>query len=297
MLAYESLWRIRWRMFRDWLAKHHEKALKGLESVASPVVELFKSAEKPARESFPTTVGTLEGYIQSQNLTELLSEFDGSMSSSKNYTFWLSYMKMVDTLLNFIGAERKGNWELHLESFAAILPWLVVYDNSNFSRWGPVYLTEMRSLERTEPEIHDEFMAGNFDIKRSRNLFNQVPPDQATEWINRMCKVSGGIIRITRSDQAQDRFCATWAVRSQVSQTTKVLFGLLNDEEEQTLMRNDAIPSKIKLDEDKVKELVKQFVSLDVFGTSLKPKISALLLVKTNLLQAGLSHWLRKTLQ
>ena len=123
MLAYESLWRIRWRMFRDWLAKYHEKALECLESVASPVVELFKSAEKPARESFQTTVGTLEGYIQSQNLAELLSEYDGSMFSSKNYTFWLSYMKMVETLLNFIRTEREGNWELHLESFAAILPW------------------------------------------------------------------------------------------------------------------------------------------------------------------------------
>ena len=84
MLAYESLWRIRWRMFQDCLAKHHEKALEGLESVASRVVELFKSTAKPARESFQTTVGTLEGYIQSQNLTELLSEFDGCMSSSKN---------------------------------------------------------------------------------------------------------------------------------------------------------------------------------------------------------------------
>ena len=111
-----------------------------------------------------------------------------------------------------------------------------MYDHNNYSRWGPVNLTEMRSLERTAPEIHAEFMAGNFVIKRSRNLFNQVPPDQATEWINRMCKVSGGIIGITRSDQARDRFCATWAVRSHVSQTTKVLFGLLDDEEEQTFI-------------------------------------------------------------
>ena len=256
-------------MFRDWLAKHHEKALEGLESVDSPVVELFKSAEKPARESFRTTDGTLEGYIQGQNLTELLSEFDGSVSS-KNYTCWLSYMKMVETLLNVIRrAEREGNWELHLESYAAILPWLVVYDHNNYSRWGPVYLTQMRSIERTAPEKHAEFMAGNYVVKRSRNLFNQVPPDQATGWINRMCKVSCGIIGITRSDQARDRFC-----RSHVSQTTKVLFGLLDDEEEQTFMRNDAIPSRIKLDEDKNKEFVKQFVSLDVFGTSLKTKIS-----------------------
>ena len=88
-----------------------------------------------------------------------------------------------------------------------------------------------------------------------------------------MCKVSGGIIGITRSDQAHDRVCATWAVRSHVSQSTKVLFGLLDDEEENTFTRNDAMPSRIKLDEEKVKGLIKQFVSLDVFGTSIKTKI------------------------
>ena len=75
----------------------------------------------------------------------------------------------------------------------------------------------------------------------------------ATEWMNRMFKVSGGIIGITRSDQARDRFCGTWAVRSQISQATKVLFGLLDDEEENTFARNDAMPFRVKMDEEKVK--------------------------------------------
>ena len=88
-----------------------------------------------------------------------------------------------------------------------------------------------------------------------------------------MCNVSGGIIGITRSDQARDRFCATWAVRSHVSQATKVLFGLLDNEEENTFTRNDAMPSRVKLDEEKIKGLIKQFISLDVFGTSIKTKI------------------------
>lgn len=274
MLAYESLWRIRWRLFLDWLADHQQTALEDLENVVSPIIDLFRLREKPGRESFQTSVGNLEGYIQSHNLTDLFNEFDTTMSTSKNYAFWLSYMKMVKTLLNFIRAEREGNWELHLESFAAILPWLVVYDHNNYSRWGPVYLTEMKSLEKTAPKIYAEFQAGNFVIKCSNNLFNQVPPDQATEWMNKMCKVSGGIIGFTRSDQARDRFCATWAIRSHVSQATKVLFGLLDDEEENTFTRNDAMPSRVKLDEEKVKELIKQFVSLDVFGTSMKNKIA-----------------------
>ena len=39
-------------------------------------------------------------------------------------------MDMKSTLLDFIRAEREGNLELHLnlQSFAAMLPWLTVYE-------------------------------------------------------------------------------------------------------------------------------------------------------------------------
>ena len=92
--------------------------------------------------------------------------------------------------------------------------------------------------------------------------------------------MSGGIIGITRGDQARGRFCATWTVRSHVSQATnvsqatKVLFGLLGDEDENTFKRNDAMSSRVKLDKEKVKELIKQFVSFNISGTSMKTKIS-----------------------
>ena len=35
------------------------------------------------------------------------------------------------------------------------------------------------------------------------------PTNQATEWMNRMCKMQNGIIGITRNDQARDKFCVT----------------------------------------------------------------------------------------
>ena len=92
--------------------------------------------------------------------------------------------------------------------------------------------------------------------------------------MNKMCKVSGGIIGITRIDQARDQFCATWAVSSHILQAIKILFGLIDDEEENIFTRNNAIPFRVKMDEEKVKELVQQLVSLDGFGTSMKTKVS-----------------------
>jgi hypothetical protein len=155
-------------------------------------------------------------------------------------------MKMVDILLDFIRANRDGNWELHLDAFVAMLPWMTIYDHTNYARWGPVYLAEMKGLATTAPTIHEEFMAGNFVIKRSKKYFNQVPVDQATEWVNRMCKISNGIIGITRNDPARDRFCATWAERSNISHDTKYLYGIIEEDVDQQAIstRKDSLPSK-----------------------------------------------------
>ena len=150
-------------------------------------------------------------------------------------------MKMVETLLNFIRANREGNWNLHLQSFANMLPWMTVYDHTNYARWGTIYLAEMKSLETSQPIIHQEFMNGNFVVRRGKGRFNQVPIDQATEWQNRICKISNGIIGITRNDTARDKFCITWAERSYISHSTKCLLDVENEDEGQMIStRKDA---------------------------------------------------------
>ena len=87
-------------------------------------------------------------------------------------------MEMVEILLDFIRAERDGYWTLHLGTFAAMLPWLTIYDHTNYARWGHVYLADMKLLEKTAPEVHSEFVSGNFVVKRTNRRFNQVPADQ-----------------------------------------------------------------------------------------------------------------------
>ena len=118
---------------------------------------------------------------------------------------------MVEILLYFIRAERDGNWTLHPDAFAAMEPWLTICDHTNYARWGPIYLADMKLLEKTASEVHSEFVSGNFVVKRTHRRFNQVPADQATEWMNRMCKLQNGIVGITRNDQARDTFCVTWS--------------------------------------------------------------------------------------
>ena len=84
-------------------------------------------------------------------------------------------------------------------------------------------------------------------------------------WINKTCKMQNGIIGITRNDQTRDTFCVIWAERSRISQDTRYLFNLEDEEEETTFTRSDSLPSQMKRDADDVKKLITQLTRLDVF--------------------------------
>lgn len=219
--TYEALSRIWWMKFGEWLEARHENVKGSVLEHVNAVFESFK--ESPQGETRPV-VTELISAVDDPEFQDQIRQFALQFRDEPNYKFWTNYINMVEVLLDFIRADRDGNWKLHLDSFAAMLPWMTIYDHTNYARWGPVYLADMKGLEATAPEIHAEFMDGNFVIKRSNKTFNQVPVDQATEWMNRMCKISNGIIGITRNDPARDRFCTTWAQRSHISQETKTLY-------------------------------------------------------------------------
>ena len=103
-------------------------------------------------------------------------------------------MELVEIILDFIRAYRIGDWKFHLETFAKMLPWFSTYNHLNYARWAPVYYADMLSLEHSAPEVYQEFVGGNYVAKKTNGAFNQVPIDQATEWVNKLCKLSNGII-------------------------------------------------------------------------------------------------------
>jgi len=67
----------------------------------------------------------------------------------------------------------------------------------------------VRNLVTTVPKVRDEFMAGKFSVKRTDSKFCQIPTDQTLEHINRVAKVSGGIVGITHLEAVRDRWCLT----------------------------------------------------------------------------------------
>lgn len=183
-------------------------------------------------EGLVNAVTAFSELLDCPQYVEKANEFHNMLKKNPNHAFWLQYLQLVEILLSFIRANRDGDWLLHLASFEAMLPWITIYDHLNYARWGPVYLADMKWLPKTAPDVYEEFLAGNFVVKRHSGRFNQVPVDQATEWVNKVCKLSNGIIGITKNDTARDRFCTTWSERSQISEDKMQLFGRCNEDKE-----------------------------------------------------------------
>ena len=106
-----------------------------------------------------------------------LRDKNGSFSA-----FWMSYIDIVEIMLGLIRASREGDWNLNLASIRAMIPWCFAYDRLNYARYLPYYYAEMSQLPSNHPDVHEEFMQGNFSVQLgSVNPFGRIPVDQTIE--------------------------------------------------------------------------------------------------------------------
>ena len=132
----------------------------------------------------------------------------------------------------FLKAERTGYCKLHLSSTAAMLPQFFAMDRQNYAHYLPVYLADMQKLELTHPEVYKEFAEGNHSISRSGQTFSQVSTDMALEQsINADSKSSGGVIGISQSPSALERWFLTIHERASITSAFKAMFGLQDGEQ------------------------------------------------------------------
>ena len=61
-------------------------------------------------------------------------------------------------------------------------------DKQKYARLVPLYLAEMTALQSTNPDIHQEFIDGNFVVNKNQIPFCAIGVDHALEHINRITK-------------------------------------------------------------------------------------------------------------
>lgn len=86
-------------------------------------------------------------------------------------------------MLQFIEADRTGNWELHLQSVRKMLPLFHSTGHYLYAECAHVYLQDMINLECTmdEEEYYQYTHQGYFSIRRTDKSFNGIPTDMVIE--------------------------------------------------------------------------------------------------------------------
>lgn len=211
----------------------------------------------------PTEFAILLENLSSKRFSEVISSFIQTIVE-KNHTsqFWWNYIEMVGILLQFIRAQRDGLWELHKFAFSRMLPFFFRYDHTNYARWGSIYLAEMEQIP--EPVLA-EFLDGNFVVKETKGRFNQVDPDHSQEWLNATGKKGGGIVGITKTPSALNRWALSYNLRAQIAAQTRELLHCPHQDE---YIHNESTFSRKKRDELDEGKLVDTFRRFELFSSN-----------------------------
>jgi hypothetical protein len=129
--------------------------------------------------------------------THKLEELKTALTfQSRTAQLWISYMRYVELVKTFIVAERTGNWLLHLDTVAKMLPLFASTGHGNYAKSARVYLQKMCDLPHQHPWLYQQFQDGKATIRRSNRFWAGLSPDLVIEQTLMKCgKSQGGLTR------------------------------------------------------------------------------------------------------
>ena len=111
-------------------------------------------------------------------------------------------MQMELKVLAFVKSHRENNFALYVEALESLAPWSFALDHTNYARWLPIHIRDMKCLPRPIQESFRKCWV----ISKSSNTFSSIPIDQAHEQNNASVKGSGGAVGLTESPVAFRRW-------------------------------------------------------------------------------------------
>ena len=191
-------------MYQEALFKEHPHLLVHLEKEAK---EVDKACAEGSTEKIKKTHTQLLHAIESLQILEKMTKFDVEKDKRPLFRVMRQYMQMVLEMLLFIRSVRIGDWELHLMALETFTRYFFAHDRLNYACMIPVYLADMKSLQKSDASIYDEFLQGNWVVNKNPYVpFCSIGADHGLEQINRAMKVSGGLVGITLNPSDRTKF-------------------------------------------------------------------------------------------
>ena len=142
-----------------------------------------------------------------QTLQKLLQEIKirkSSLRDSRTACLLFQYMDMIDSLEQFIKAERTGYWEMHLKVMKEMLPFFAAAGHNLYLKSGYIYLQQMTELQKTNPEVYHHFAMGNHVVRRTEKVWARLSTNLVNKQVlMRSIKSVGGMTRGPGMSEAQ----------------------------------------------------------------------------------------------
>ena len=205
------------------------------------------------------TKGITKDVINTHEFKSMLDDYDAYVktqnSKSATYQFWSSYLEMVENVLMLIRTSKEGNWKPLLAAIRAIMPWMFAYDQTNYSRYLPVYWLGTNQLQTIHPSVYDELMSGNFAVQRqNKHGFAQVTCDITIEQTaNKDSKTRGEIKGYTVNKEASNRWLRLHHERAAIAMQCESMAG----KGKRSTSHSDLTKNHIKKDSEDVRNITK----------------------------------------
>ena len=102
----------------------------------------------------------------------------------------------------YVRSIREADFLLYINALTKIVPWFFALGHTHYARWIPVYLRDMIVLKEKHPDVHGQFLKGNFAVKKTTRSFSAIAIDQAHEQNNASVKGDGGAVGLTENPAA-----------------------------------------------------------------------------------------------
>ena len=111
------------------------------------------------------------------------------VDNSPTFQYWDIILEVELLIQILVHAHRTGNFDSYVEILEEIAPWFFALARTNYARWIPVHMREMKLMP---DELKVEF-SKYWVVQKTVNRFSLIPIDQYHEQNNAILKGEGGM--------------------------------------------------------------------------------------------------------
>ena len=207
-------------------------------------------------EDIKIAITTLKNILCDKNVMEKLESFEENRKNNITFQFLMTCQDMVTILFEFINASRSKNWLAHLNIREEIIPYIIAMDTIKYRRTLPVHLSDIRALEKKDPNIWQFLLDGHFSVQVNHIPGTANGVDHAGEQENKKLEILGGLVVITRRENSRNKF---FLISHKVLEIEKELREISCSQKKETKIHHALNENKINIQSKNIISLAATF--------------------------------------